>query len=151
MRAISDEHASIIKAATAAAYEALGGVSRAAEALGVASSTLTKYASTGEEWRDSFIRLDLAAELDRRCEHPFLLTALSRIVKDERVSSFGAVTASAVLRLDGVLDDVVRAVAAALEDDDHIDAAERQAIRNRIVAAQQYLARLDAMMMAGAR
>ncbi|MDX0511446.1 hypothetical protein [Sinorhizobium medicae] len=151
MRAISDEHASIIKAATAAAYEALGGVSRAAEALGVASSTLTKYASTGEEWRDSFIRLDLAAELDRRCDHPFLLTAMSRIVKDERVSSFGAVTASAVLRLDGVLDDVVRAVAAALEDDDHIDAAERQAIRNRIVAAQQYLARLDAMMMAGAR
>ena len=151
MRAISDEHASIIKAATAAAYEALGGVSRAAEALGVASSTLTKYASTGEEWRDSFIRLDLAAELDRRCDHPFMLTALSRIVKDERVSSFGAVTASAVLRLDGVLDDVVRAVAAALEDDDHIDAAERQAIRNRIVAAQQYLARLDAMMMAGAR
>ncbi|MDX0893194.1 hypothetical protein CN059_16270 [Sinorhizobium medicae] len=151
MRAISDEHASIIKAATAAAYEALGGVSRAADALGVASSTLTKYASTGEEWRDSFIRLDLAAELDRRCDHPFLLTAMSRIVKDERVSSFGAVTASAVLRLDGVLDDVVRAVAAALEDDDHIDAAERQAIRNRIVAAQQYLARLDAMMMAGAR
>ncbi|PLU24443.1 hypothetical protein BMJ30_01025 [Sinorhizobium medicae] len=151
MRAISEEHASILKAATAAAYEALGGVSRAAEALGVASSTLTKYASTGEEWRDSFIRLDLAAELDRRCDHPFLLTAMSRIVKDECVSSFGAVTASAVLRLDGVLDDVVRAVAAALEDDDHIDAAERQAIRNRIVAAQQYLARLDAMMMAGAR
>ncbi|WP_322884771.1 hypothetical protein U8C32_11895 [Sinorhizobium medicae] len=151
MRAISEEHASIIKAATAAAYEALGGVSRAAEALGVASSTLTKYASMGEEWRDSFIRLDLAVELDRRCDHPFLLTAMSRIVKDERVSSFGVVTASAVLRLDGVLDDVVRAVAAALEDDDHIDAAERQAIRNRIVAAQQYLARLDAMMMAGAR
>ncbi|PLU55242.1 hypothetical protein BMJ22_34665, partial [Sinorhizobium medicae] len=115
------------------------------------SSTLTKYASTGEEWRDSFIRLDLAVELDRRCDHPFLLTAMSRIVKDEHVSSFGVVTASAVLRLDGVLDDVVRAVAAALEDDDHIDAAERQAIRNRIVAAQQYLARLDAMMMAGAR
>ncbi|PLU06742.1 hypothetical protein [Sinorhizobium medicae] len=151
MRAVSDEHASIIKAATAAAYEALGGVSRAAEALGVASSTLTKYASMGEEWRDSFIRLDLAAELDRRCDHPFLLTAMSRIVKDERVPSFGAVTASAVLRLDGVLDDVVRAVAAALDDDDHIDASERQAIRNRIVAAQQYLARLDAMMMAGAR
>ncbi|MCM5689195.1 hypothetical protein M8037_10335 [Sinorhizobium meliloti] len=151
MRAISEEHASIIKAATAAAYEALGGVSRAAEALGVASSTLTKYASTGEEWRDSFIRLDLAVELDRRCDHPFLLTAMSRIVKDEHVSSFGVVTASAVLRLDGVLDDVVRAVAAALEDDDHIDAAERQAIRSRIVAAQQYLARLDAMMMAGAR
>lgn len=149
MRAISDINASIIKAATAAAYEAMGGVSRAAEALGVASSTLTKYASPSDEWRESFIRLDLAAELDRRCEHPFLLSAMTRIVKDEKPASFGAVTASAILKLDGVLDDVVRAVASAIEDN-HIDAAERLAIRNRIVAAKQYLASLDAMMIGGA-
>jgi hypothetical protein len=148
VRAISDTHASIIKAATAAAYEALGGVSRAAEALGVASSTLTKYASTGEEWKESFIRLDLAAELDRRCDHSFLLTAMTRVVKDEKPSCLGALTASAILKLDGVLDDVVRTVAAAIEDD-HIDAAERLQIRERIVAAKQYLARLDAMMIGG--
>jgi len=148
VRAISDEHAAIIKAATAASYEAMNGVSRAAEALGVASSTLSKYASTGEEWRDSFIRLDLAVALDRRSDHPFLLTAMSRIVQDENVAPFGAVTASAILRLDGVLDDVVREVARAIEDD-RIDASERQAIRNRIVAAKQYLARLDRMMTGG--
>ncbi|KKX28416.1 hypothetical protein [Rhizobium sp. LC145] len=145
MRAISDEHAAIIKDATAAAYEALGGVSRAAEALNVATSTLTKYASHGDEWRENFIRLDLAVELDRRCDHPFLLTAMTRVVNDERVSAFGAVTASAILRLDGVLDDVVREVATAIEDG-HIDAGERRAIRARIVAAKQYLAKLDAMM-----
>lgn len=149
MRAISDQHASFIKAATAAAYEAMGGVSRAAEALGVASSTLTKYASPGEEWRESFIRLDLAAELDRRCDHPFLLTAMTRVVKDEKPQSFGKITASAILKLDGVLDDVVRTVASAIENDDHIDAAERLEIRERIVEAKQYLARLDAMMIGG--
>lgn len=149
MRAISDIHASIIKAATSSAYEALGGVSRAAEALGVASSTLTKYASPAEEWRESFIRLDLAAELDRRCDHPFMLSAFTRIVRDEKPQSFGAITASAILKLDGVLDDVVRTVAAAIEDDNHIDAAERLEIRERIVAAKQFLARLDAMMVGG--
>lgn len=148
MRAISNDHAAILKAATAASYEALGGVSRAAEALQVGSSTLTKYASSGEEWRDSFIRLDLAVELDRRTQHPFLLTAMSRLVNDEKPSSFGAVTASAILRLDGVLDDVVREVARAIEDG-KIDAGERQAIRRRIVAAKQYLAGLDAMMAEG--
>lgn len=148
MRAISDIHASIIKTATAAAYEAIGGVSRAAEALKVGSSTLTKYASPGEEWRDSFIRLDLAAELDRRAEHPFLLNAMSQLVRGEKVASFGAITASAILRLDAVLDDVVREVARAIEDG-KIDAAERQAVRNRIVAAQRDLARLDSMMGGG--
>ncbi len=148
MRAISDHHASTIKAATAAAYEAMGGVSRAAEALGVGSSTLTKYASTGGEWGQNFIRFDLAAELDRRTGHPFMLSALQQIVSEDQPTSFGAVTAAAILRLDGVLDDVVRTVALAIEDD-HIDAAERQAIRHRIVAAKQYLARLDAMMVGG--
>jgi hypothetical protein len=126
----------------------MGGVSRAAEALGVGSSTLTKYASSGEEWGQSFIRFDLAAELDRRTGHPFLLSALQQILSAEQPTSFGAVTAAAILRLDGVLDDVVRTVALAIEDD-HIDAAERQVIRQRIVAAKQYLARLDAMMVGG--
>lgn len=144
MRSSFDKVA-IIKAATVASYEAMGGVSRAAEALGVRSSTLTKYASTGEEWEQNVIRLDLAAELDRRTDHPFMLTAMTRIVKDERPAEFGVVTASAILRLDGVLDDVVREVALAIEDG-HIDAGEKQAIRNRIVAAKQYLARLDSMM-----
>lgn len=145
MRAISDLNAGIIKAATAAAYEALGGVSRAAEALGVASSTLTKYASTSEEWRESFIRLDLAAELDRRAGHTFLLDAMTKVVKEQQPVSFGALTAASVLRLDGVLDDVVRTAAIALEDN-HVDAGEKLAIRERIVAAMQSLSRLDAFL-----
>lgn len=146
MRAISRPHATVIKAATAAAYEALGGVGRAASALNVGSSTLTKYASTSDEWRDSFIRLDLAVALDRRADHPFLLNAMSQLVRDDVPESFGSITAGALLRLDAVLDDVVREAALAIEDG-HVDAAERQAVRSRIVAAQRDLARLDALMV----
>ncbi len=145
MRAISRDHAVIIKNATASGFDALGGVSRAAEALKVGTPVLTKYASHGEQWCESFIRFDLAVEMDRRTGHPFMLNAMTQLVRDEKVSDFGAVTASAILRLDGVLDDVVREVARAIEDG-HADAAERQAVRRRIVAAQQALARLDATM-----
>ncbi|KQS74048.1 hypothetical protein ASG25_21480 [Rhizobium sp. Leaf384] len=149
MRAISDVHAKIIKAATAAAYEALGGVSRAAEALGVRSSTLTKYASEGEEWRETFIRMDLAVELDRRTGHPFLMTAMSEAIREDAAPSFGSITALAILRLDGILGDVVREVAKAIEDG-HLDAAERRAVRERIAAAHRDLARLDTVMIGGA-
>ncbi|MBY5849644.1 hypothetical protein [Rhizobium leguminosarum] len=145
MRSISDKDSGVIKAATAAAYEAMGGVSRAAEALLVGSSTLTKYASPNEEWKDSFIRLDLAIELDRRTGHPFLLEAMTKLVKNAPSKSFGALTASAVLRLDVVLDDVVREVVKAIEND-HVDAAERLAVCERIVAAQAVLACLFAQM-----
>lgn len=150
MRAISNEHADIIKTATASAYEAIGGVSRAADALCVASSTLTKYASTGKDWRENFIRLDLAIELDRRNDYPFLLNAMTSLVRADRVAPTGKVNAFTVLKLNGVLDDVVREFAAALEDGE-IDAAERLAVSRRIVAAQEDLARLNALMMHGGR
>lgn len=145
MRSFSDCQ-SIIKAATVSAYEAVGGVTAAADMLGVRSSTLSKYASSGEEWHSNFIRLDLAVRLDRQSAHPFLLSAMNRLVKAERPEGFGSVTASAILKLDGVLDDVVREVARAIEGDDHIDAAERVAIRSKIVAAKQVLAQLDAVL-----
>jgi hypothetical protein len=137
---------SIIKAATVSAYEAVGGVTAAADMLGVRSSTLSKYASSGEDWQSNFIRLDLAVQLDRQSAHPFLLSAMDRLVKAERPAGFGSVTASAILKLDGVLDDVVREVARAIEGDDRIDAAERVAIRSKIVAAKQILAQLDAVL-----
>lgn len=145
MRSFSDCR-SIIKTATASAYEAVGGVTAAADILGVRSSTLTKYASGGEEWQANFIRLDLAVQLDRQSSHPFLLTAMDRLVRQERPAGFGQVTASAILKLDGVLDDVVREVARAIDGDDYIDAAERVAIRSKIVAAKQILAQLDAVL-----
>jgi len=148
VRFISDEHAKILKDATASAVMALDGTSRAAKLLGVASSTITKYASPADEWRESFVRLDLAAEMDRLSGHSFLTSALARVVTGDPEPPTGPVTASLVLRLNGILDDVVREVAAALEDG-HIDSGERLAVRRRIAVAQRKLARLDARMAGG--
>ncbi|RYC10052.1 phage regulatory CII family protein [Ciceribacter ferrooxidans] len=145
MFSFSCEDAGAIKAATAASIEAVGGVSRAADALSIGSSTLTKYASPNEEWRQNFIRLDLAVRLDRASGHPFLLESFSGLVRRDGVHAPADVTPTAVLRLNAILDDVVREVATAI-DDSRIDAGERLAIRKRIVAAQRELARLDALM-----
>lgn len=146
MRSFSETDAAILKAATASAYEAMDGVSRAASFLGVASSTLTKYASTAPEWRESFIRVDLAVSLDRATGNPFLLNAYSRLAQGGAPEGFGAVTASAVLKLGRALDDVVHVTAAAIEDN-HIDAGERATIRKTIVVAKELLARLDLLLI----
>lgn len=148
MRSFSDTDAASLKAATASAYEAMGGVSKAAAFLGVGSSTLTKYASVAPEWRESFIRADLAIRLDRATGNPYLLNAITHMVGTAPRATFGAVTAAAVLRLDRALDDVVRAVVDAMEDS-HIDAAERAVIRKAIVVAKELLGRLDALMVGG--
>lgn len=148
MRQLLASDVNAIKAATVASYEAVGGVNRAAEALRIGGSVLTKYASLNEEWQKSVIRLDLAVQLDRMAGHPFLLNTMAQLVSGSRPAASGDVTARCVLRLDGILDDVVREVARAI-DDERVDAGERQAIRRRIVAAQQELSRLDALMIGG--
>ncbi len=139
MRPFTKDDIQALKGATAASFEALGGVSRAAKSLGVASSTLSKYASPADEWSQSFIRLDLAVRADRLTSHPFFFSAAQQLVADAAPGGLGAMTASAILRLDRALDDVVRAIMDAVEDN-HIDAGERATIREKIVVAHEFLA-----------
>ena len=156
MRSISDIGARALKAATAAAYEALGGVSLVSEILGIGISTLSKYASFNDEWRDNFIRIDLAVELDRRTEHPFILSTMARelgyeLVREVRCEQVSAdLSPTGVLRLHRILDDVGHETARAIEDG-YVDAAERQSIRRKIALAMQELARLDGFMIGGAQ
>ncbi|NTG20027.1 hypothetical protein G6L00_06165 [Agrobacterium rhizogenes] len=156
MRSISDIGARALKAATVAAYEALGGVSLVSEILTVGISTLSKYASFNHEWRENFIRIDLAVELDRRADHPFILTTMARelgyeLVRDVRVEVISAdLSPTGVLRLHRILDDVGHETARAIEDG-YVDAAERQNIRRKIALAMQELARLDGFMIGGAK
>lgn len=145
MRAYLSQSDALLKSATVAAVDAVGGISRASELLGMGTSALTKYCSTAEEWSKNFIRVDLAVALDRATSHPFISTAMNQLVADQAPVSVGEITATAILKLDGVLDDVVRSIAVAIEDG-HMDAAERHEVRSRIVPAMQFLARLDAMM-----
>ncbi|WP_377299790.1 hypothetical protein [Rhizobium sp. SGZ-381] len=145
MRAFFDEAGPALKAATVASISAVGGVSHASRLLGIGTAALSKYSSTSGEWANSFIRVDLAAALDRAAGHDFITSTMRGLVDGEKPAGFGQLTALAVLRLDGVLDDVVREVAQAIEDG-HADACERQAVRARIVPAMRALAALDALM-----
>lgn len=156
MRSISDIGARALKAATAAAYEALGGVSLVSDILMIGISTLSKYASFNDEWRENFIRIDLAVELDRRTDHPFFLTTMARelgyqLVREVRIEQVSAdLTPTGVLRLNRILDEVVHETERAMEDG-YVDSAEKQIIRRKIAHAMQELARLDGFMIGGAQ
>ena len=156
MRSISDIGARALKASTAAAYDALGGVSQVSDILDIGVSTLSKYASLNDEWRENFIRVDLAVELDRRAEHPFLLTTMARELGYELVRNVAVEVSVAdlspigVLRLNRVLDEVVHETERAIADG-HVDSAEKQVIRHKIALAMQELARLDGFMIGGGK
>jgi hypothetical protein len=92
-------------------FEAVGGVSRASDLLGIGAGTLSKYASTSDEWSRNFIRVDLAVALDAAAGHPFITSTMGDLLGARRPQSFGELTAAAVLKLNGILDDVVREVA----------------------------------------
>lgn len=154
MRQNSKLFENALKANTQAAYDAVGGTSSASGLLGVGISALSKYASQDDQWRENFIRVDLAADLDRRSPHPFILTTMARelgfaLVRDELPEGADVkLCPMSLLKLDRVLDDVVDEVANALSDG-HADAFERKEIRKRIAAAKAQLARLDVMMIGG--
>lgn len=126
---------------------------QASDLTGIGSPQLTKYASRDEKWADRFIRIDIAVDLDRRSPHPFILTTMAREIGFRLVPEATSVDgmslcAMGILRLDGILDDVVREMAAAIADG-HVCAAERHLVRKRIAAAKIALAQLDALMIGG--
>ena len=150
MRSITQKTANALKSSTEAAYDAVGGTVQAADLLGVGSPVLSKYASTSAQWSESFIRVDLALDLDRRSQHPFILTTYAReagykLIKDDTAAADMALTPMGILRLDQILSDVVRELTAALADG-RIDAFEKRAIRKRIAYAKVLLAQIDTMM-----
>lgn len=121
--------------------------------LGVGSPVLSKYASPDKQWEDRFIRIDLAVKLDRLSPHPFILTTMARetgfaLIPASDVTGSADISAMGVLKLDGILDDVVRETASAIADG-NVCAAERLIIRKKIAAAKIALAQLDAMMIGG--
>lgn len=153
MRSISPKTAAALKSTTQAAYDAVGGPLQAADLIGVGSPVLSKYASPDPQWSDRFIRIDLAVDLDRRSDHPFILTTMARetgfkLVRDTQDVSDFTLCPMGVLRLDRTLDEVVHETASAIADG-NVSAVERREIRKRIAAAKVALARLDAMMIGG--
>jgi hypothetical protein len=154
VRSISPKTAAALKSTTQAAYDAVGGVMQASDLTGIGSPQLTKYASRDEKWADRFIRIDIAVDLDRRSPHPFILTTMAReigfrIVPDASRADGMSLCPMGILRLDGILADVVRETATAIADG-HVCAAEKHLIRKKIAAAKIALAQLDALLIGGA-
>ena len=153
MRSISPKTAAALKSTTQAAYDAVGGVMQASDLTGIGSPQLTKYASRDERWADRFIRIDIALDLDRRSPHPFILTTLAReagfrLVPDATSADGMSLCPMAILRLAGILDDVVRESAAAIADG-HVSAGEKHLIRKALGPAKIALAQLEASVIGG--
>jgi len=140
-----------LKGATEASFKLGGGLTSFALLARVGVSTLSKYASVSEEFRDNVIPVDIAVEADRRAGSPIIIGEAARQLGFDLVPSGGAEAAKPVTEADAhrVLyeaTDVSRAILDA-KADGKIDALERKRIaqeaREAIRALEQVLAGLE--------
>ncbi len=140
-----------LKGATEASFKLGGGLTSFALLARVGVSTLSKYASVSEEFRDNVIPVDIAVEADRRAGSPIIISEAARQLGFDLVPASGAETAKPVTEADAhrVLyeaTDVSRAILDAMGDG-KIDALERKKIaqeaREAIRALERVLAGLE--------
>ena len=156
MRTISEQEQRSLKSATDGAYMLSGGISCIVPFTRVGVSTLSKYASFGEEHADSFMPIDVVIEVDRRAQTPTIIKAAAGLLGYELVpasSASGKSSDSAPLtemdahRVMSEAMDVSKSIVTALEDG-RIDAGERREItkevREAIRALENVLRRLEA-------
>ncbi|MGO6998995.1 phage regulatory CII family protein [Rhizobium leguminosarum] len=146
MRTISEMETRSIKAATDAAYMLGGGVTAFPDLTRVNVSTLSKYASFNDEYRESLIPCDVAIEADRRAQSPVILTAMARLlgyrlVRDDEAELRQPATLSDVMKTYSESADVIREANKALADGE-IDAADRKAVLPEIDEAIRALQQL---------
>nr|WP_154146718.1 phage regulatory CII family protein [Brucella sp. 10RB9212] len=133
-----------------------GGISCIVPFTRVGVSTLSKYASFGEEHGDSFMPIDVAVEVDRRAQTPTIIKAAAGLLGYELIpasSSAGRSSDNATLtemdahRVMSEAMDVSKSIVTALEDG-RIDAGEKRGItkevREAIRALEGVLKRLEA-------
>ncbi|WP_027682707.1 phage regulatory CII family protein [Rhizobium leguminosarum] len=147
MRTISEVEARSIKAATDAAYMLGGGVTAFPDLTRVNVSTLSKYASFNDEYRESLIPCDIAIEADRRAQSPVIVTAMARLLGyrlvrdgDDAMPSRPA-SLTDVMRTYSETADVIREANKALADGE-IDAADSKAVLPEIDEAIRALQQL---------
>ncbi|MBQ0707752.1 MULTISPECIES: phage regulatory CII family protein [Brucella/Ochrobactrum group] len=156
MRTISEQEQRSLKSATDGAYMLSGGISCIVPFTRVGVSTLSKYASFGEEHADSFMPIDVAVEVDRRAKTPTIIKAAAGLLGYELVpATSGAMKAPDNVpltemdahRVMSETMDVSKSIVTALEDG-RIDAGEKREItkevREAIRALEDVLLRLEA-------
>lgn len=152
MRTISEVDIRAIKAATEAAYTLGGGVTAFPDLTRVNVSTLSKYASFNDEYRESVIPCDVAVEADRRAKSPVIVSAMARqlgfrLVPDEpNAPETGAPSENDALRVMSEASDVLKEIVRAREDGS-VDALDRKRIAKElhelIRAAEGVLAKVE--------
>ncbi|MBK3745837.1 hypothetical protein G3A39_42530, partial [Paraburkholderia aspalathi] len=80
MRTISDIEQRTLKSATDGAYVLSGGISRVLDFTRVGTASLSKYASFNDEFRESFIPIDVAIEIDRRAKTPTIVKEMAALL-----------------------------------------------------------------------
>ena len=138
MRTISEVDIRAIKAATEAAYTLGGGVTAFPDLTRVNVSTLSKYASFNDEYRETVIPCDVAVEADRRAKSPVIVSAMARqlgyrLVPDneEAKAADAGNLLDDLLRMIDEFGDVVREARKAMADGS-VDAADRKALNPEI-------------------
>ncbi|WP_085032277.1 phage regulatory CII family protein [Ensifer aridi] len=148
-----DESLISLKGATEASFKLGGGLTSFAMLGGarVGVSTLSKYASVSEEFRDNVIPVDIAVEADKRAGSPIIIGEAARQLGYGLSPLAGHVegkplTEAAALKVLHEANDVSRAIVAAIADG-KVDALDRKKIaqetREAIRALQEVLAGLE--------
>ena len=139
MRTVSEEEIRSLKGATEAGLRLGGGMTSFQHLTRCAVSTLSKYASYGEEFKTSLIPVDIAVEADRWARSPVIVSAMAKALGYRLVPDDGGPDAPSVpLTLRDANDlmsetmDVVRETMVALDNDDEVDALERKRIRSAL-------------------
>nr|WP_153443282.1 phage regulatory CII family protein [Sinorhizobium terangae] len=140
-----------LKGATEASFVLGKGLTSFASFTRVGVSTLSKYASGSEEFRDNVIPVDIAVEADRRAGSPIIIGEAARQLGYGLTPLAGQVqgkplTEAAALKVMHEANDVSRAIVAAIADG-RIDALDRKKIaheaREAIRSLQEVLASLE--------
>lgn len=134
MRTISEPEQRTLKSATDGAYELAGGISRIIDFTRVGTAQLSKYASFNVEYRESFIPVDVAIEVDRRAKTPTIVKEMAALLGYELVPmqgqfdpAIGGLTEMDAHKVVSGGLDLARTILDALLDG-HIDPLERKRI-----------------------
>nr|WP_278520099.1 phage regulatory CII family protein [Brucella anthropi] len=150
MRTISEQEQRSLKLATDGAYILAGGISNILPFTRVGTSTLSKYASESDDFRENFIPIDVAIEVDRRAKSPLIIRNAAALLGYELVpaqsqssnsSPRAPITEIDAHRVMKETMDVAQAIIEARKDD-RIDAADRKIILKEAREAIRELERL---------
>lgn len=150
MRTISEQEQRSLKLATDGAYILAGGISNILPFTRVGTSTLSKYASESDDFRENFMPVDIAVEVDRRAKSPFIIKKAAELLGYELVPSrsrssdalmLAPITEADAHRVMKETMDVAQAIIEARKDD-RIDAADRKIILKEAREAIRELERL---------